>query len=204
VHPWPFQGGPPFNPHAEFLRIDGQSGTVRPLSSETLVQTGRRMKVSPDGRSLLGADGSIFAADRNVHGIIRVDPQSGAQTLVTVDGNLRAPSDVVVAPDGSLLVSDAVADVIVRVDPVTGQQTVVHSGTPGPRSPCVFLPTVAAPSLTIQLNTSGAVIRWVTTDSAWRLESQADQLGADLWADTGWIPVVAPVSGSRRFFRLSR
>jgi streptogramin lyase len=285
-----------FDVYAEFFRIDGQTAAVTPLSTQKMIYSGRRMKLSPDGLSLVvagesqsggrgvfrvdiatghqsiittnltdspeyerpwdvafspqghiyvtdynynnvlrfnadgsgrqlisdgglfkfiagvdvGPDGSIYIADRNNHGIIRVDPVTGLQTQTTTNNLLRNPSDIVVDLDGSLLVAEASADVIVRVNPATGEQTLLHSGTPGPRSPCVFSPRA---SLTTQRAPSGGlIIRWPDQGDIWQLQSTQTPAVPSSWEDSALVStlngdqrkVTAPVDLSASFFRLRR
>jgi hypothetical protein len=285
-----------FDSYAEFFRIDGQTGAVTPLSSETLIGTGRRMKLSPDGLSLVvagesqtgvrgvfrvelatghqsaivtnltnnpdyerawdvafspqgeiyvtdfnysnllrfnadgtgrrlisdggyfrfiggvdvGPDGSVYVADRNYHSVLRVDPVTGVQSIVATNGFLRNPSDLVVAPDGSLIVAEASADVVVRVDPATGQQTLLHSGTPGPRSPCVFSPRA---SLTIQRGPGGRmIIRWPDQGDLWRLQATGTPALPSTWSDSEFASTLngdqrkasIPLTQEPLFLRLRR
>jgi streptogramin lyase len=156
----------------------------------------------------VGVDGSIYVADANYHSVLRVDPVTGAQTIVVTNGFLRNPSDLVVAPDGSLIVADAsVADVVVRINPATGQQTLLHSGTPGPRSPCVYSPRA---SLAAQRAPSGLIIRWPDQSDIWQLQSTETPAVSNSWSDSSLIPtlngeqreVIAPVDSAVGFFRL--
>jgi hypothetical protein len=284
-----------FDPYAEFFRIDGQTAAITPLSTETMIYTGRRMKLSPDGRSLVvagesqtggrgvfrvdlatghqsvittnltntpdyerpwdvafspqghiyitdynygnvlrfnpdgsgrqlvsdggyfrfirgidvGPDGSIYVADANYHSVLRVEPVTGAQSIVATNGFLRNPSDLVVAPDGNLIVAEAVADVVVRIDPATGQQTLLFSGTPGPRSPCVYSPRAV---LTTQPSPSGLIIRWPDQGDIWQLQSTQTAAVSNSWSDSSLIStldgdqreVTAPFDSHARFFRLRR
>jgi streptogramin lyase len=265
-----------FDAYAEFFRIDGQTGATNKLSNETFIYTGYRMKLSPDGLSLVvagetqnfrrgvfrvdlasghqsvittnltdspdyerawdvafspqghiyvtdfaydnllrfnvdgsgrhlvtdgglfqfiagvdvGTNGTIYIADRNYHGIIRVDPVTGAQSSVTTSGFLQNPSDITVAPDGTLIVADSSADVIVRVDPATGQQTLLHSGTPGPRSPCVFWsPAPASPSLEVQPSVNSVVVRWTDPVDGWQLQTSETPAVPNSWADSNLVPI---------------
>lgn len=260
-----------FGAYAAFIRIDGQTGATNNLSNETFIYTGHRMKLSPDGLSLVvageaqnlirgvfrvdlatghqtiittnftdtpdyerpwdvafspqghmyvtdfaydnllhfnadgsgrqhvsdgglfqfiggvdvGPDGSVYIADRNYHGIIRVDPQNGGLTSVTTFGFLSNPSDLTVAPDGTLIVADSVADVVVRVNPVTGQQSLLHSGTPGPRSPCVFSPPgPAAPTLAVERSGNSLMISWTDPASEWQLQTTETPADVNSWTDS--------------------
>jgi streptogramin lyase len=257
------------NQRTDFFRINGQTGATNRFSNETLIFSGSRMKVSPDGLSLVvagemqtagrgvfrvdlatghqtiittnltdspdyerpwdvafspqghiyvtdwnyanllrfnadgtgrhvvtsdgllnfpagidvAADGTIYIASRSYRGIVRVNPVTGQQSSVTTLGYLSFPTDLTVAPDGTLLVAEASADVIVRVDPATGAQTLLHSGTPGPRSPCVFWP--APPALSAQKSGTSLVISWTDAANGWQLQTSETPASASSWADSG-------------------
>jgi streptogramin lyase len=284
-----------FDSYAEFFRIDGQTAAISPLSTETMIYSGGRMKLSPDGHSLVvagesqtrargvfrvdlatghqsvittnfaktpdyerpwdvafspqghiyvtddaygniirfnadgsgrqlildgryprlihgidvGPNGSIYVADPNYHSVFRIDPVSGAQSMVTTNGFLSYPKDLVVAPDGNLIVAESVADVVVRVNPATGQQTLLHSGTPGPRSPCVYSPR---PALSTRRSLSGLIIRWPDPGEIWQLQFTHAVATTNSWTDSSLIPtlrgdereVTASFDSRERFFRLRR
>lgn len=268
-----------FDAYAEFIRIDGQTGVTNLISNEKMIQTGRRMKVSPDGLSLVvageskdggrgvfrvnlatghqtiittnltdfpdyerpwdvafspqghiyvtdwnfanllrfnadgtgrhlvaeddllkfpsgidvAADGTIYIASRTFRGIVRVNPDTGEQSIVTTNGFLSFPTDLSVAPDGTLLVAEEAADVVVRVNPVTGQQALLHSGTPGPRTPFVFWPPV--PSLTVQRSGDSLIVSWNDSANAWQLQSSEMFADANSWTDSG---LMVEVNGDQR------
>jgi sugar lactone lactonase YvrE len=78
-----------------------------------------------------------YVADPESYGggtgqIVRVDPTTGAQTVISSGGQFIDPYGVALAPDGSLIVADrgsfGGAGTIFRVDPTTGVQTVITSG----------------------------------------------------------------------------
>lgn len=65
--------------------------------------------------------------------VIRIDPDSGVQQVVTSGGYLAEPLAIAVEPAGTLLVADgggAGAAAIVRIDPVTGDQSLLGDGAP--------------------------------------------------------------------------
>ena len=89
----------------------------------------------------IAANGDIFVTDSTIAsgagGVIRVDPITGAQTLVSSAGFFADPEGIAVAADGSLLIADQSAyneagqinrAGVIRVDPLTGAQTLVSSG----------------------------------------------------------------------------
>jgi hypothetical protein len=61
--------------------------------------------------------------------ILRVNPRTGAKTLIASGGHLYLPSDLLVHPSGDLLVANAVRDdffsELLRIDPRTGAQKVL-------------------------------------------------------------------------------
>ena len=90
--------------------------------------------VAPDGSLLVAdmgayADGPDPAADG---AIVRVDPLTGAQSLVARGGRLVDPAGLALAADGSILVVDNVgfggAPELLRIDPTSGAQNVVSAG----------------------------------------------------------------------------
>ena len=90
--------------------------------------------VAADG-SLLVADMGSYAtpSDRMADGrIIRVDPVTGQQSLVTSGNLLVDPAGLAIAPGGLIYVIENVGTTgqpgVVSVDPVTGSQTLVTQG----------------------------------------------------------------------------
>jgi len=75
--------------------------------------------------------GEIIVADDNTDAIIRVNPLTGEQTLISQGGFFRDPENVVIDSDGNILVADGRAaggnGAIIKVDPVTGFQTILSS-----------------------------------------------------------------------------
>jgi len=75
--------------------------------------------------------GDLVVADPDAFGlaggIIRVDPTTGAQTVVSSGGIFADPTGVAIAANGDIVIVDR-ARRVVRVDPTTGTQTIVSSG----------------------------------------------------------------------------
>lgn len=87
------------------------------------------------------ASGSLVVADMGVPNakdgaVIRVDPFTGRQTLVSSGGQFYDPSGIVVGPGGVLYVLDNLAGTssgaVIRVDPNTGAQQVIASNLSPP------------------------------------------------------------------------
>src|SRR3989304_1386151 len=75
--------------------------------------------------------GDIIIADPGAHAVIRIDPATGAQTVISSGGNFVEPLGLTVDPRGQILVVDAGlfgTGKVIRGDPLTGAQTVVSAG----------------------------------------------------------------------------
>jgi FtsP/CotA-like multicopper oxidase with cupredoxin domain/sugar lactone lactonase YvrE len=77
---------------------------------------------------VIGKDGHFYVAHLGTPMIIRVDKNTGAESVVAQGGHLHSPSGIAVATNGHLLVSDFGADAVIEVDPANGQQHIVSSG----------------------------------------------------------------------------
>jgi len=103
------------------FRIDHDTGVA------TKHNTGTNFGDGPMGVAI-GADGHYYVAELGARAVIRVDRNTGAETIVTKDGHLLSPSGIAVSDDGHLLVCDHGADKVIHVDPATGQQHVIAQG----------------------------------------------------------------------------
>jgi PKD domain len=127
---------------AAILRVNPATGALEEISRNSTAQGALfrhpyDVAVAPGAGSLYVVDMGEFAeagtpaADGR---IIRVDPVSGAQTLVAQGGELVDPSGIAVAGDGTLYVVENVGvgpardPAVVRIDPGTGAQSVVTRG----------------------------------------------------------------------------
>jgi sugar lactone lactonase YvrE len=129
-----------FSAGAVILRTDPGSGSLVEISRN-----------GPQGNLFrrpydlaLEADGKLVVADigepnRKDGAVIRVDPLTGRQSLVSSGGEFFDPAGLAVAPDGQIYVVDNRAPdndgAVIRVDPRTGAQTIVteRSHEPGRR-----------------------------------------------------------------------
>ena len=73
--------------------------------------------------------------------LIKVDPTTGAQTIVSSADNFNYPVGIAVEGDGNLIVVDALAKKVIRVDPTTGVQTVLSDATNASQGLPFLLPT---------------------------------------------------------------
>jgi len=123
---------------AVILRTDPASGSIvevsRNGSQGTLFQRPYDLAVEPDGH-LVVAD--IGVPNKKDGAVIRVDPLTGRQSLVSSGGEFFDPAGIAVAPGGQIYVADNRAPdndgAVIRVDPRTGAQALVteRSGEPG-------------------------------------------------------------------------
>ena len=127
-----------FSSGAVILRTDPASGSLVEVSRNgpqgTLFQRPYDMAVEADG-SLVVADLGVPNAKDGA--IIRVDPLTGVQSLVSSGGEFYDPAGIAVAPDGRLYVVDNRAPdddgAVIEVDPRSGAQKLVteRSDLPG-------------------------------------------------------------------------
>jgi DNA-binding beta-propeller fold protein YncE len=123
---------------AVILRTDPFSGSLVEVSRNgpqgTLFQRPYDLAVEPDG-NLVVAD--LGVPNRRDGAVIRVDPLSGRQSLVSSGGEFFDPAGIAVGPGGQLYVVDNRAPdndgAVIRVDPRSGAQTLVteRSDDPG-------------------------------------------------------------------------
>ena len=119
-----------FSTGAVILRTEPGSGSLVEISRNgpqgNLFQRPYDLAVEPDGK-LLVAD--IGVPNRKDGAVIRVDPLTGRQSLVSSGGEFFDPAGLAVAPDGQIYVVDNRAPdndgAVIRVDPRTGAQTLV-------------------------------------------------------------------------------
>lgn len=103
------------------FRIDHAGGSV------SQINTGSKFGDGPTG-IVLGKDGQLYVSELGRRAVIRVDPASGAETVVSQGGHFISPSGIAKSADGHLLVVDHGADKVVHVDPATGHQQLISSG----------------------------------------------------------------------------
>ena len=130
------------------IRVDPVTG-ARTTVSENASPAGGPSFVDPFGITL-AANGDILVADQNFGGpgnggVIRVDPVTGARTLVSENNSptggpsFDAPFGIDTASNGDILVADAGAfgggGGVIRVNPVTGVRTTVSENQAPPGTP---------------------------------------------------------------------
>ena len=127
-------------PSPAVIRVDRQTG-VRTLISSNSAPAGGPSFSSPSGIAV-EPSGTILVADLSAFpqfngGLIRVDPVTGARTILSKNGNpaggpsFNGPMDVAVAATGDIYVADTFGGQVFHVDPVTGVRTLVsRNGNP--------------------------------------------------------------------------
>jgi Ca2+-binding RTX toxin-like protein len=117
------------------IRVDPTSGQQSVISDNSI--SGLDLFVDPYAVTL-GPSGGLLVADREAFdgtgGVIRVDPDTGQQTLISDNaisppGFFADPDGIAVSASGDIFVADASAlggtGGVIRVDPTTGKQTIV-------------------------------------------------------------------------------
>jgi streptogramin lyase len=103
---------------AVVFRVDASTG------EQTTVTAGGLL-AAPIGIAI-GTDGRLFVADEGGRQIVRVDPLTGSQTLVTSFPGI--PFGIATECAGTFIVTDTENGRVIRIDPSTGSQSVVSSG----------------------------------------------------------------------------
>jgi DNA-binding beta-propeller fold protein YncE len=129
-----------FSTGAVILRTEPGTGSLVEVSRNgpqgDLFRRPYDLAIEPDGK-LVVAD--LGEPNRKDGAVIRVDPLTGVQSLVSSGGEFFDPAGIAVAPDGQIYVVDNRAPdndgAVIRVDPRTGAQTLVtaRSSAPGRR-----------------------------------------------------------------------
>lgn len=88
---------------------------------------------APPAPAVVLKPGDILVTDSEAGAVIRVNPITGAQTVVSSGTYLISPAGIAIGPTGHLYVAQNAAVLgdlraIIRIDPATGAQTIVSSG----------------------------------------------------------------------------
>ena len=119
------------------LRADASTGALTEISRNgpqgNLFVHPYDLAVERDGSLVVADMGQFVTRDPGADGaVIRVDPTTGNQSLVSKGGALVDPAGVAIAPDGGLYVLENVGandrPAVIRVDPRTGAQSTVTEG----------------------------------------------------------------------------
>ena len=111
------------NRDGRVTKIDPTTGVQTLISSGALILDAR-------GLAIDDATGNIYVADAGRRAVVKVDRNTGAETIVAT--GFVNPWGIAVEADGKVLVADVNARSIIRVDPATGAKTTVKSGLYSP------------------------------------------------------------------------
>jgi streptogramin lyase len=120
-------------PDGKFAAINlpsaGPSGVflIEHDGTTTKFNTGTHFGDGPTG-IVIGKDGHFYVSHLGTPMVIRVDKNSGAETVVAQGGKLQSPSGIALSKDGHLLVSDFGTDAVIHVNPANGHQSIVTQG----------------------------------------------------------------------------
>ncbi len=120
--------------HGEILQMDPVTAAIRHVTDGGYLP-------SSQGRMALDAGGNIIVGAGSK--LVRVDPSTGAQTLISSGGLLHQIEGLAIAADGSCIVGDLGAypnyvPSIVKIEPISGTQSLISSGG-GLRQPYALL-----------------------------------------------------------------
>lgn len=110
---------PSATPSGLFL-VDHDDGSI------TKFNTGSHFGDGPTG-VVIGRDGHFYVSHLGTPTVLRVDRNSGAESVVVQGGHLVSPGGIALSGDGHLLVVDFGSDKVVHLDPATGHQHVIAS-----------------------------------------------------------------------------
>ena len=192
------------------IRVDPTTGQQTAVSTNA-INTGTDLFQDPTGIAV-DAQGRILVADEESQGgsgaVIRVDPATGQQTLVS-DNTINTGTDLFVDPygialdaQGRILVTDNDSQgdssgAVIRVDPATGQQTAVSTNAINTGSDLFVDPygiALDAQGRILVSDNSGAVIRVdPVTGQQTAVSTNAINTGTDLFVSPfGTLVVPTP------------
>ena len=117
------------NGDGALVRVDRTTGAQTLISNNSISSAagGATAFAEPAGMDF-DAAGNIIVADPLTNSLIRVDPTTGAQTVISSGGSFGDPRGVAVESSGNYLVSDPVANSVFRVTPGGAQSTLTSGG----------------------------------------------------------------------------
>jgi streptogramin lyase len=116
------RGGPPVG-HNGIVRVDPVTGAQSVVVS--FPNPIGELPVTPYGIAI-DASGDLLMTDVVTSKLLRVDPETGAVTLVAFGLPLVRPTGIAIGANGDLFVLSR--DLILRIDPVTGAQSAIAEG----------------------------------------------------------------------------
>ena len=99
-----------------------------PAISALIALLGLALSAASQASAVFLSAGDILVSNPGIPAIIRIDPETGFQTVLSSGGSLVTPAGLAIESTGQIVVADAGAAAIIRVNPNDGSQTVVSSG----------------------------------------------------------------------------
>ncbi len=135
-----------FSESGAVFRVDPVTGAQTTLTQGGNFYFLQGLAIAPTGTP---NDGDIYVTSVGdgsgiTSKLIKIDPSSGAQTVISAAGNFNYPVGMAVESNGNILVVDAKAKKIIRIDPSTGIQSVLSDAANGAQGTPFLLPTHVA------------------------------------------------------------
>jgi len=135
-----------FSQAGAIFRVDPVTGVQTTLTQGDNFYFLQGLAIAPAGTP---NDGDIYVTSVGdgasiTSKLIKVDPATGVQTVISSAGNFNYPVGMAVESDGNILVVDAKAKLVIRVNPGTGVQTVLSDAANGGQGTPFLLPTHVA------------------------------------------------------------
>ena len=112
--------------NGKVIRVNPANGTQVVVAQNGSMFNPTAITVAPNGLIFVADRGPSSVAATADGRVIRIDPKTGAQTIVADAGQLNEPRGITISPyDGTIYVIDNGDDQFIKIDPVTGAQTVV-------------------------------------------------------------------------------
>jgi hypothetical protein len=118
------------------IDVDQQSGRIYVANSSAVLRIGTKGTVETVAQGgflqvpldvAVASDGTLYVADA-LAGVVRIDPVTKNQTLVSQGNNLKTPTGISLDGNGSAYVVDGGGKCIVAVDLPSGAQRLVTAG----------------------------------------------------------------------------
>ncbi len=113
------------------VRVDPTTGAQTIISSDGYLLNSEGIAIDSHGNLIVAVKDDAALGFGGPGALIRINPTTGQQTVISTAGNFADPVGVAIAKDGQLFVVDDEAfgspGAVFRVDPTTGTQTVISA-----------------------------------------------------------------------------
>ncbi|MBI2906994.1 MAG: hypothetical protein HYX92_05000, partial [Chloroflexi bacterium] len=142
------------------LKVDANTGAQTVIASGGYLDYAHAVALDAAGRIIVLQRSDSYNKPTSKGSIVRIDPATGAQSLVSSGGSFANPQGLAIDSAGNYIVADGEASgtgALIRVDPISGDQSIISSGGLV-RSPSgVAVDAAGSLYLTSQSNASGAL-----------------------------------------------